>query len=439
MNADARDGRAGAMDAQLRLETSGDDAVVFPLHPGRNSVGRAADCEVALNDPTVSEHHCEIELTPHGARVTDRGSTNGTRLDGEPVREAPLQAGQMLQLGDLTLQFEEVPVEGRPSGAPRSSPGNGEAESRSRIFCAHHVQTRAAWVCGECHKPLCGACVKQVSLGKDRPVTLCRSCDGLCERLGKPGAVGSPARNWMAGLAASLGYPLHGTAFVLLLVNGLLSIVAILPLILRSDRMSQLRGGAGMLAVSGMVGYGFVFVGIAVGLYGLAYLREIVASSGEGAVAPPTWPELDFDSLRERAVEMLGVGLVAFGPWLLSSIWLREAGTQWGWVGKALLALGISYFPLALLGVVIYDSFAAVNPLLVAVSAMRVPLPYLMLVVFIGALTGIEHGLEAAAGRSEHAVLAALAGSVAWPYVLIVVMRAIGWFYWCHKERLAWD
>ena len=42
-------------------------------------IGRSADCDVAVNDPTVSRRHVEVVCLPDGyIHVTDRSTTNGT-------------------------------------------------------------------------------------------------------------------------------------------------------------------------------------------------------------------------------------------------------------------------------------------------------------------------------------------------------------------------
>ena len=49
-------------------------------------------------------------LGAEGIRVRDCSSTNGTFLEGEPVLEAVLAAGQILRLGDVELLVENADV-----------------------------------------------------------------------------------------------------------------------------------------------------------------------------------------------------------------------------------------------------------------------------------------------------------------------------------------
>lgn len=63
------------------------------------SIGRAGDCDLVLDEPTVSRRHAVLRRTPEGWVILDAGSTNGTRLNGWRVTEARLRVGDELTLG----------------------------------------------------------------------------------------------------------------------------------------------------------------------------------------------------------------------------------------------------------------------------------------------------------------------------------------------------
>lgn len=69
-------------------------------------IGRLPECDVVLGDANVSRRHAEIRRTEEGMVVTDLGSTNGTRVNGSPVREQVLESGDEITLGSTTLVFE---------------------------------------------------------------------------------------------------------------------------------------------------------------------------------------------------------------------------------------------------------------------------------------------------------------------------------------------
>lgn len=51
------------------------------------TIGSAADNDVVLESATVSRHHARITASEGGYRLEDLGSSNGTRLDGDLLRE----------------------------------------------------------------------------------------------------------------------------------------------------------------------------------------------------------------------------------------------------------------------------------------------------------------------------------------------------------------
>lgn len=68
------------------------------------TVGRQSDCQIVIDDHNVSRTHAEIRRTSNGWVVTDRGSTNGTKVNGEKI-----VAGRLLVNGD-TIAFGSTPV-----------------------------------------------------------------------------------------------------------------------------------------------------------------------------------------------------------------------------------------------------------------------------------------------------------------------------------------
>ncbi|MDQ3530139.1 MAG: FHA domain-containing protein, partial [Actinomycetota bacterium] len=76
-------------------------------HPlrGTATIGRLPECEVTLDDASVSRRHARVERNGDGWSITDLGSTNGVKVNGESVRSATLRDGDRLQLGSLALTF----------------------------------------------------------------------------------------------------------------------------------------------------------------------------------------------------------------------------------------------------------------------------------------------------------------------------------------------
>lgn len=70
-------------------------------------IGRSRDCEVVLQDSSVSRRHAEVRPAPDGWTLVDLGSTNGVRVRGRPVRGVEqLRSGDRIELGSTEIVFE---------------------------------------------------------------------------------------------------------------------------------------------------------------------------------------------------------------------------------------------------------------------------------------------------------------------------------------------
>jgi pSer/pThr/pTyr-binding forkhead associated (FHA) protein len=67
--------------------------------------------------PRVSRYHAELSVDAGGARVRDLGSTNGTAVEGRPVREAELHAGDRVAFGGVEARLIERAAAGGTDAA----------------------------------------------------------------------------------------------------------------------------------------------------------------------------------------------------------------------------------------------------------------------------------------------------------------------------------
>jgi FHA domain/zinc-ribbon domain len=77
----------------------------FPLDGERISVGRSPDCEIFLDDVTVSRRHAVLVRQGDGFSIEDEGSLNGTFVNKKRVENAELEDGDELQIGKYRLTF----------------------------------------------------------------------------------------------------------------------------------------------------------------------------------------------------------------------------------------------------------------------------------------------------------------------------------------------
>lgn len=70
------------------------------------TIGRAATCGIHLDDGYVSQVHARVFATNGTFHVEDLGSSNGSTLNGEPLRiTTQLAPGDLLKVGVTVMEF----------------------------------------------------------------------------------------------------------------------------------------------------------------------------------------------------------------------------------------------------------------------------------------------------------------------------------------------
>lgn len=69
-------------------------------------IGRLPECDLVVADSNVSRRHAELKRAGDGINIVDLGSTNGTRVNGQPVREHRLADGDKITVGSTSIVFE---------------------------------------------------------------------------------------------------------------------------------------------------------------------------------------------------------------------------------------------------------------------------------------------------------------------------------------------
>jgi ribosomal protein L40E len=77
----------------------------FTLEHERITIGRSPDCEIFLDDVTVSRKHAVITKNGDDFRIEDEGSLNGTFVNKKRVEAAELENGDELQIGKYRLTY----------------------------------------------------------------------------------------------------------------------------------------------------------------------------------------------------------------------------------------------------------------------------------------------------------------------------------------------
>jgi hypothetical protein len=101
--------------ADLRIEGpalvvrsgGGRSGETFALEQDRTSLGRGPECEIFLDDVTVSRRHAVVTRAEDGFSLHDEGSLNGTYVNRRRVESAKLEDGDEVQIGKYKLTFLE--------------------------------------------------------------------------------------------------------------------------------------------------------------------------------------------------------------------------------------------------------------------------------------------------------------------------------------------
>jgi hypothetical protein len=104
--------------AALTLEELGTDGPALVVRSGggragehfvprgdRTTIGRSPDCDIFLDDVTVSRKHAVLVQKDDAYFIEDQGSLNGTFLNRRRIESGRLENGDELQIGKYKLSF----------------------------------------------------------------------------------------------------------------------------------------------------------------------------------------------------------------------------------------------------------------------------------------------------------------------------------------------
>jgi pSer/pThr/pTyr-binding forkhead associated (FHA) protein len=77
----------------------------FLLESDMTTVGRSPDCDVFLDDVTVSRRHAQVLRRDGQFVIEDKGSLNGTFVNRRRIESGALEDGDEVQIGKYKLTF----------------------------------------------------------------------------------------------------------------------------------------------------------------------------------------------------------------------------------------------------------------------------------------------------------------------------------------------
>lgn len=368
--------------ARLVVNPDSAEAWEIELRPGKNSLGRSEENDFQIEHPSVSSSHCLIEVSGSSATVKDLGSTSGTFLDGKLVEQARLRSGQLFCLGDVQLRFEaDSAVEPAPPPVGRLR----VARPPGSAWPKRQVQRESGFAA--------------------------RACRAFLYPLAKDGAV--------------------------LLITG-----TIFLSIIDAGKFFARYAAAKGIGLGSVISLAFLLLLTAFGVgYLTSYLRRVVTGTAMGEQAAPDWP--DFSDMATDILaplfQLLATILACLAPAIIVGMFVHgneRSGQVAVWAAGA---VGGFYFPMAFLAVVMFDSVAALNPLLVVPSIAKVPGSYLLTVALLGAVLAAKWSGDHFLPRAiSIPIVPSVLSTLAWLYLLMVEARVLGLLYRVNQERLAW-
>jgi pSer/pThr/pTyr-binding forkhead associated (FHA) protein len=100
------------MQVVLSVILSGQEKCSFSIPRDVTVVGRGRECDLRIPLSRISRKHCKLTKEGDSLLIEDLGSSNGTHVNGKPVKEAELSAGDRIGLGQATLL---VRIDGKPA------------------------------------------------------------------------------------------------------------------------------------------------------------------------------------------------------------------------------------------------------------------------------------------------------------------------------------
>lgn len=171
--------------------------------------------------------------------------------------------------------------------------------------------------------------------------------------------------------------------------------------------------------------------------YFCAIYYQLIQSTATGGKEAPEFPDTSnvFEDIIWPMLQVLVVGIVSFAPFLGYLFW---AGDESGnpMIEYALLGLGVVYFPMAILAVVILGYTGALGPHIVIPAIFRggwiywLGVFFLLVLYFVGAV--VEEIF------SGHIIIGHLLMAVVGSYTLMTNARILGVVYRERQDELGW-
>ncbi len=113
--------------ARLVLSLQGLFIKEIPLLKQRLTIGRKAQNDLQIDNLAVSGEHCAVITLLEDSFLEDLNSTNGSFINGQPVKKHALRHGDVIEVGGYSLKYyrsglDEVSTPSNTSAQPETLP-----------------------------------------------------------------------------------------------------------------------------------------------------------------------------------------------------------------------------------------------------------------------------------------------------------------------------
>ena len=89
-----------------------------PLSRSRTVIGRGTEADITVDDSGISRKHVEVLWDGTRAQANDLGSTNGSKLNGQRLVSAALEADSVITIGQTSITLRLLPQASGSAASP---------------------------------------------------------------------------------------------------------------------------------------------------------------------------------------------------------------------------------------------------------------------------------------------------------------------------------
>jgi hypothetical protein len=115
-------------------------------------------------------------LSPEAVLLEDCNSTNGTFVNGDPVKQVILRRGHVIHFAEVEARVEDTDVTIAIPHIEREIPKPPVALVDGTVLCKRHPHERVAYRCTNCKEHMCPQCVHVLRRKGGKPLRLCPLC-----------------------------------------------------------------------------------------------------------------------------------------------------------------------------------------------------------------------------------------------------------------------